>query len=122
VSRTVSLARPPIHAGAAVGDDAPKFDTRALIVWAVRSDQRFNSNADGGYRGKRVMAALENAKRSVTFEHPEWEALREALTDPRPIPGSWAYPVSPVHLILPFIEDVRDAPEASEKVVKGKRR
>lgn len=115
--RVISLSRPPLTPAG-----GPPIGTRELIEHALKNDQRFNANAEAGYRGQRVFRALETAKRNLPLEQPEFEAVRDSLVSPAPMPGAVPYPVRPVHLVLPFIEDVKNASEATEKTVKGVRK
>jgi hypothetical protein len=119
MTRVVSLAR----AGLEIAGAEP-LDLRVLVRWSLTHDQRFNSGTEGAYRGKRCMEALDAAegRRSLKLDQPDWEVLRDALSQPMPGPGVPAYPFRPAHKLLPFIEDMRNAATETEKTVKGVRK
>jgi hypothetical protein len=116
-SIVISLSRPPLTPAG-----MQPIGTRELIEHALRNDQRFNANAEAAYRGQRVARGLAEAKRTLPLETPEYEAVRDSLVNPLSMPGGTPYPIRPVHLALPFIEDVKNAQEATEKTVKGVRK
>lgn len=119
MTRVVSLARPGIE----IAGGEP-VHLRSLLRWAVMHDQRYNGNAEGAYRGKRLMEALDasEGKRSMKLEQPDWETGRDALSSPMPVSGFPPYPLRPAHRLLPYIEDMRNATEETEKPAKGVRK
>lgn len=82
------------------------FGTRNLIAFAVNNDKRFNATGPAIRMSVRLAQVLDESGESdvLALDDEIWRVLCEAVEDP-----SEGYPFRPARIILPMIEDVKNA-------------